>query len=79
MKKNKPVELTKYVSLLLRLGLKMVISILLFFSIGLWIEKKIESKGLILLIGILIGIACGFYLLYKEINNLGKDEKHEKH
>ena len=65
--KQKPQEITKYLSLLFRMGFKMIVSILLFFGIGLWAENQLHLKGAGILLGVSIGIASGFYLLYKDI------------
>jgi F0F1-type ATP synthase assembly protein I len=60
-------EMSKYLSLIMRLGLKMVCSISLFFLAGFYIEKHVPSKGLFLIVFTFLGVIGGFYLMFKEI------------
>lgn len=68
-------EVMPYLNLLLRVGLGMVISILVFFLIGLGLERKFPSGGIFVVGGIFIGVGGGFYRVYKEMMNMEKLEK----
>lgn len=56
----------------LGLGLEMVVGVLLGLGIGSWIDRKWGTHSGAL-IGALIGIAGGMYLLIKEAIRLNKD------
>ena len=61
-----------YFSLLFRIGFKMVASITLFFSIGLYLVQKKNFNEAILIVSIFLGVMGGFYIIYKDITNLPK-------
>ena len=71
-KESKYGEASKYLSLLMRLGIEICLSILICFAIGLYLDKKFQSNGLILVPSVIIGVIGGFYCLYKEMKNLEK-------
>ena len=56
----------KYFSLLIRLGMSMVLSILCFFSIGLYLDRLLGT-GVFVFLGVILGLIIGFYLVYREI------------
>ena len=71
-------QLGQYFVLLMRLGFIMIISIMVFFFLGFYLEKHFPSKGLILILFTLLGVAAGFYLLFKEINKaLDKESRND--
>ena len=59
-----------YINLLIKLGISMCLSIITFLGIGLLIEKIFPAGGIALIICTLMGIAGGFYLLFKEMKKL---------
>ena len=61
-----------YINLLIKLGLSMCLSILLFLGIGLLIEKIFNTGGIALIVCMLLGIAGGFYLLFREMKKLNQ-------
>jgi|TARA_A100001011_G_C13959781_1_gene694798 F0F1-type ATP synthase assembly protein I len=63
-------EAGQYLSLLLKLGLQMCLSILFFMTIGLLLDKYLNLGKIILVPCILLGVAGGFYALFKEMNKL---------
>ncbi|RAP33349.1 hypothetical protein DID77_03155 [Candidatus Marinamargulisbacteria bacterium SCGC AG-439-L15] len=65
-------EAGKYLSLLFKLGFSMCLSIFLFFGLGLFLDKKFNTKGIFISIGVFLGIAGGFYFVYKEMTTLSK-------
>ena len=68
--KKAPNEATKYLYLLLKVGSIMITAILFTFSIGLYSIKTFNLSKYTLIPCILLGIGCGFYLIFKEINKI---------
>ena len=58
-------ELLKYISLTSQLGLTVIGSILILLAVSIYLEKKFQTNGLIILIGILIGVVSGVFSAYK--------------
>lgn len=54
-------------TLVSQLGISMVLSIAIFFAAGFFLDKWLGSKPVFSLIGIIIGIASGGYLVHKQI------------
>lgn len=54
-------------SLVSQLGITMVMSIACFFVAGFFLDKWLNTKPVFSLIFILMGIAGGGYLIYKQI------------
>ncbi|MFC1770276.1 AtpZ/AtpI family protein [Candidatus Margulisiibacteriota bacterium] len=63
-------ELADYFMLVTRIGLVMAGSILFFFFIGLFVEKKFQLKGVFLIFMIIAGIICGFYYIYFSLKKM---------
>ncbi|MFA5928315.1 MAG: AtpZ/AtpI family protein [Candidatus Margulisiibacteriota bacterium] len=66
-------QISKSFSLLSQIGLMMALNILVFFLAGRWLDGVLHSKGLFLIIFILLGIFSGFFNVYKIIMNVMKD------
>ena len=77
LNKNDPAykEAKSYLSLIFKIGLNMVLSIILGFSIGLFIERRISLNGAGVLAGVIFGLIIGFYLMYKQIVLMQKNMK----
>ena len=58
-------ELLKYISLVTQLGLTVISSILIFLVGAIYLEKKFQTDGILILIGVLIGVAVGVLSAYK--------------
>lgn len=58
-------ELLKYISLITQLGLTVISSILLFLVGALYLEKKFQTDGVLILAGVLIGVTVGVFASYK--------------
>jgi F0F1-type ATP synthase assembly protein I len=71
-------ELGDHFSLLTKLGLVMVVSILFFFYVGLQIDRKLNANGIIVIIMTILGIVCGFYYLYKTFQKLLMEDDDKK-
>lgn len=63
-------ETGKYVSLLMKLGATMTTSIGLCFAVGLILIKQFQLHTSILVFFTFLGVACGFYFIYKAIQKL---------
>jgi len=49
------------------LGLTMALSVLFFLGIGAWVDSKLGTSPLLLIVGAFIGAGAGFYSLYYHI------------
>jgi len=49
------------------LGLAWAVSVLLFLGVGAWVDSKLGTAPLLLVLGAFIGGAAGFYSLYYHI------------
>ena len=58
-------ELLKYISLISQLGLTVISSILIFLVGAVYLEKKFQTNGILILVGVLIGVAAGVFAAYK--------------
>ncbi|NQT94884.1 MAG: AtpZ/AtpI family protein [Candidatus Omnitrophica bacterium] len=56
-----------YLSLVTQIGLTIIASILIGLYIGIFLDRTLKTKGVFLIIFLLIGIAGGFYNSYKQI------------
>ncbi|MEO8209571.1 MAG: AtpZ/AtpI family protein [bacterium] len=59
------------------LGMTLVITILVFFFVGKWLDDKFDTTVLFTLILTFIGFAAGFYSFYLKIKKLSADDKKE--
>ena len=57
--------LIKYISLVTQLGLTVIGSILIVLAGAIYLEKKFQTNGVLILIGVLIGAAAGVLAAYK--------------
>ncbi|MDA3812666.1 MAG: AtpZ/AtpI family protein [Candidatus Cloacimonetes bacterium] len=66
-KKKNPLnnELLKYISLVTQLGLTVIGSILIFLVGALYLEKKFQTEGVLILVGVLIGVVAGVFAAYR--------------
>ena len=58
-------ELLKYISLITQLGLTIISSILIFLVGAIYLEKKIQTDGVLILVGVLLGVSVGIFAAYK--------------
>ncbi len=66
-KKKNPLnnELIKYISLISQLGFTIIGSILLFLAGAIFLERKLKTDGIVILIGVLLGVVTGVFAAYK--------------
>jgi F0F1-type ATP synthase assembly protein I len=48
-------------------GFQFAVAIVLFVLLGQWIDKKLETRPVFLLIGVFVGGTAAFYNLYRKI------------
>ncbi len=69
---NEKSELMRVFIVVGNLGLVMFFSIFIGFFTGFWLDKFFQSRYILLVIGIIVGICAGFYRCYlilkKELN-----------
>ncbi|MDH4128416.1 MAG: AtpZ/AtpI family protein [Spirochaetota bacterium] len=53
-------------------GIQFVIIIFMFLGIGYWIDKKLETTPLFIIIFVFIGFGIALYTLIKSVNQLKK-------
>ena len=65
----------EYLALTMQLGLTMAGSIGLGFVIGYYLDRWLGTKGILLIIFILLGVAGGGATCYRQIMELESDQK----
>lgn len=64
---KKDLSWIRELSLVSQLGITMVVSIACFFAAGFFLDRWLNTKPVFTLIFMLMGIAAGGYLIYKQI------------
>jgi hypothetical protein len=59
----------EYINLLIKLGLTMVGSIFIFFSIGLLLANYFSATKLLIVGGTVTGVFVGFYLIFLQLRS----------
>ncbi len=57
------------------IGLTMLITILIFWRIGIWLDDKLGYRDLFSLLGIIGGTIGGLYQMIRMLINISKDDK----
>ena len=57
------------------IGLTMLITILIFWRIGVWLDDKLGYRDLFSLLGIIGGTIGGLYQMIRMLINISKDDK----
>jgi ATP synthase protein I len=65
-------EVGKYLTLVYQLGFMVIFSLAFFLVFGLFVDRWLGTSGIFMIIGILFGVAGGFYLVYKSIIEMDK-------
>lgn len=61
-------------------GLGFAASILLFFFLGRWLDERLGTEPWLLIVGVFVGLAAGFWSMYRRLvvepaqKKNGKDE-----
>ena len=64
----KKISFFYYLGLITQIGFTMVFSILIFLAIGIFLDKKMGGKGIMIFLFSLLGIGAGFFSCYKLIH-----------
>jgi ABC-type antimicrobial peptide transport system permease subunit len=67
------IEIVQYLRIITQIGLTVVGSILIFFFLFLFLDKKLNTRGILLPIGIIIGIVSGFICSYRILKRFYKN------
>lgn len=58
---------TNALGVALSAGSQLVVSVLLWLFVGQWLDKKLGTEPWLMLLGAVVGISSGLYLLIKEL------------
>lgn len=53
---------------LMGVGVQLVISILVFLFAGRWLDDRLGTSPLLLILGVFVGFGASFYSLYRRLN-----------
>lgn len=59
-------------------GIQLLLSILLFLYLGQWLDKKLGTDPLLLIIGVFVGAAVGIYNMYHMMTAAQRKAREEK-
>jgi F0F1-type ATP synthase assembly protein I len=60
------------------IGVQLLISILLFLYLGQWLDRKLGTEPLLLVVGVFVGAAIGIYNRYLMLTAAQRNERKEK-
>lgn len=60
------------------IGVQLLISILLFLYLGQWLDRKLGTEPLLLIVGVFVGAAIGIYNMYLMLTAAQRNERKEK-
>lgn len=72
------IKYLRYLNLALSFGISMVLTILLGVYGGDWLDRRLGTSPVFLLLGIFLGIGAGFYNLWSELSKLNEVNKEKK-
>jgi len=59
-------------------GFQFVASILLFLFIGKWLDEKLGTEPWLLIVGVFIGAAGGFYSMFRQVTRAQHDSERDR-
>lgn len=62
----------------LGVGLQFAASILFFLFVGRWLDEKLGTTPWLLLVGVLVGAAAGFYSLYRQLVIVPRERERQR-
>jgi len=74
---NNKEELTKYLHLIIRIGVGVLTAILMGFAIGVFADKKLQLNGMGIFIGVILGVILGFVWIYKGVMGIALDDSEQ--
>jgi ATP synthase protein I len=66
-------DFVEYLALVSQVGLTMAGSIVFCFAVGFFLDKWLNTRGVLLVVFILLGIIGGAFTVYRQITDLPKD------
>lgn len=60
------------------LGVQLLVFILLFLYLGQWLDKKLGTDPLLLIVGVFVGAALGIYNMYHALTAAQKKAREER-
>ena len=76
MKKKRNSNTSQYIGLALNFGIILVISMVIMFKVGAWIDAKLGTRGIFTLIFVIMGIVSGFRVLMSNIEAIDRHNKY---
>ena len=76
MKKKRNSNPSQYIGLALNYGIILVISMVIMFKVGAWIDAKLGTRGIFTLIFVIMGIVSGFRVLMSNIEAIDRHNKY---
>ena len=70
-------ELTKYLHLIIKVGVGVLTAILAGFGLGVYVDRKLSLGGVGILGGVIIGVIIGFVWIFKEVMQIEIDESED--
>jgi len=71
-------EVIKYIGLLSQLGLTFISSLLIIFFLFLFLDRKLQTGGILLIPGLILGIVAGGVAVYRLITRFYRLEEDEE-
>lgn len=60
------------------LGLQFAVSILVFLFVGQWLDRKLGTAPVFLLVGVFVGAGGAFYSMYRKLMAIQAEEERRK-
>jgi F0F1-type ATP synthase assembly protein I len=62
----------------MNLGMQLAIAVICGTAVGYWLDSKIHSSPIFLLIGLFMGSAAGFLTIYRTVYPIRKDKQSDR-
>jgi ATP synthase protein I len=59
------------------LGLQFVLSLLLFLYVGQWVDGKLGTSPIFLILGVFVGASAAFYSMYRKLKTFERQEEEQ--
>lgn len=77
-KKTNWMKFLRYFNLAFSFGITMILAMLLGFYAGEWLDRRLGTSPLFILLGIFLGMAAGFYNLWSVLSKLMQENQVRK-
>ena len=71
-------EVMKYIGLISQLGLTFITSLLILFFLFLFLDRKLQTNGILLIPGLILGVLSGGVAVYRLITRFYRLEEEEE-